>query len=238
MSKQSDAVKKWRKNTKQRIIDSMGGKCQCCGYNQCNEALDIHHIDPSKKELSFGSIRANPIAWPKIVEELKKCILVCRNCHAEIHNADRKIPDNYSTFDESFSTYKVIGNLTDECPVCKTLKPSHNKFCSLVCSGKHSHSKNGTDWSKVDLVNLIEAKSVSQIAEEYGVTIGSITKQLRKRNIPYIRQDGHKRPEKDELISLLPFLSMAQIAKQFNVNEKTVLNWFRFYEINDRPFAN
>lgn len=150
MSKQSEAVKKWRKSTKQRIIDSMGGKCQCCGYNKCNEALDVHHIDPNEKELSFGAIRANPTAWSNIVRELKKCVLVCRNCHAEIHYGDRVIPNNFTNFNEDFTDYQktfqkeIIDINSESCPVCKTpISPEH-RFCSLVCSGKFNHRKNGT----------------------------------------------------------------------------------------------
>ena len=61
----AEAVKKWRRETKKRMIDSMGGECQLCGYNKCQEALELHHINPDEKELSFGAIRANPKAWLK-----------------------------------------------------------------------------------------------------------------------------------------------------------------------------
>lgn len=69
MSHSSEAVKRWRKNTKIKMVESMGGSCQCCGYNSCNDALAFHHIDPSKKDISFSQIRANPTNWKNIVEE-------------------------------------------------------------------------------------------------------------------------------------------------------------------------
>jgi len=135
MSKSSEAVKKWRKATKQRIIDAMGKQCQCCGYNRCNECLDLHHLDPNEKELSFGAIRANPIAWSKIVEELRKCILVCRNCHGEIHNNNLPIPNNYCKFDESYSEYKIVSEeLASKCPKCGDQKLTIHKFCSQNCA--------------------------------------------------------------------------------------------------------
>jgi predicted transcriptional regulator len=67
-------------------IDAMeykGGKCCLCGYNKCKGALDFHHIDPEKKEFAIGSLRA--YRWDIVKPELDKCILVCKNCHAEIH---------------------------------------------------------------------------------------------------------------------------------------------------------
>lgn len=73
----------YAKNRKQRIIDYMGGKCVRCGYNKCQNALDIHHRDPSKKDLNFRKLKL------KINDDLKKelenCILVCATCHREIH---------------------------------------------------------------------------------------------------------------------------------------------------------
>ena len=50
MSNKSEAVKIWRKNTKQKMIKAMGNHCQICNYNKCPEALELHHIDPSEKE--------------------------------------------------------------------------------------------------------------------------------------------------------------------------------------------
>jgi hypothetical protein len=96
----SKAVIEWRKRTKQKIVNSMGGKCQICGYDKCLNALELHHIDSSKKEFGFGAIRANPKSFEKIANELKKCILLCSNCHREIHSDLISIPDNYTTFNE------------------------------------------------------------------------------------------------------------------------------------------
>ncbi len=72
----AEKVKKWRKNVKSKIVASLGGECICCGYNKCYDALELHHINPENKDFSFGSIRANPKSWNKIVNEIKKCLLV------------------------------------------------------------------------------------------------------------------------------------------------------------------
>lgn len=60
-----------------------GNKCLVCGYDKCIDALVFHHTDPFTKEfhLSNGETRS----WEKYLKELEKCILVCANCHAEIH---------------------------------------------------------------------------------------------------------------------------------------------------------
>jgi len=71
------------KETRARAVASLGGKCSRCGYNRCLPALGFHHIDPKQKDPGFQHLRG--WSWKKVEAELKKCILVCSNCHAEIH---------------------------------------------------------------------------------------------------------------------------------------------------------
>ena len=75
-------VNKQRKEKKQKAINLLGGKCSICGYDKCNRALEFHHLDTSKKEFTISN---KSFSWEKIEKELLKCILVCANCHAEIH---------------------------------------------------------------------------------------------------------------------------------------------------------
>lgn len=107
MTKYSDRVKKWRKNCKARIIESMGGSCVICGYKKCNSALALHHLDPSQKDFGFAGIRANPKAWTTIVKELKKCVLLCHNCHYEVHDGITNIPEKCSTFNSEYEKYNL-----------------------------------------------------------------------------------------------------------------------------------
>jgi hypothetical protein len=71
--------------TRAWILKEMGDKCSVhdCGYHKHPCGLDLHHIDPAEKDSSFRSIRS----WcrERIKKELKKCVLVCKNCHAAIH---------------------------------------------------------------------------------------------------------------------------------------------------------
>lgn len=73
------------KKRKQELVDSLGGKCSMCGYSKCLHALQFHHLDPSKKDFNLDSRKISNTNIEAIKEELKKCILVCANCHAEIH---------------------------------------------------------------------------------------------------------------------------------------------------------
>ncbi len=78
------AVSKRRKRLKEMALKYKGGKCILCGYNRCSSALDFHHIHAKSKE--FGvSLDGLTRSWERIKNELDKCILVCANCHREIH---------------------------------------------------------------------------------------------------------------------------------------------------------
>lgn len=69
---------------KQEMIELLGGKCCRCGYLKFYGALEFHHRDPSKKEFDWKKTRQ--MSHDKMVSEIKKCDLVCANCHRELHS--------------------------------------------------------------------------------------------------------------------------------------------------------
>ncbi len=73
----------YRRKLKEKAVKLFGGKCTKCGYDKCIAALDFHHVDKTNKE--FNIFEKGKTAWKKIIEELKKCILLCSNCHREHH---------------------------------------------------------------------------------------------------------------------------------------------------------
>jgi len=183
MSRKSENVKAWRKRTKNRIVESLGGKCCICGYNRCNDSLDIHHIDPSQKEFKFSEvIKSNIKSWDTIVVELRKCVLVCANCHRELHAGITQLPNNPQRFNEYFADYKSLiiykKDDLDECPICGKQKPKYNTVCSHACAAKLSWR---VDWSKIDLIKLKQSgMSNVAIGEMYGISDGAVRKRLTK----------------------------------------------------------
>jgi 5-methylcytosine-specific restriction endonuclease McrA len=84
----SEAVILWRKRTKLKLVESKGGKCQICGYNKSINALHFHHLDPNEKDFT---ISGKSVSFEKLKKEVDKCVLVCSNCHSEIHEGLVKI---------------------------------------------------------------------------------------------------------------------------------------------------
>ena len=78
------AVHARRKKVRQKAVDYKGGRCEACGYNHCIDALEFHHNDLSKK--NFGiSEKGYTRSWKQVTKELDNCILICANCHRELH---------------------------------------------------------------------------------------------------------------------------------------------------------
>ena len=73
-----------RRSMKLQAVKLLGGKCCKCGYNKCIDALEFHHENQDEKEFKLGS--GNTMSWKDYKSEAMKCILVCSNCHKEIHS--------------------------------------------------------------------------------------------------------------------------------------------------------
>ena len=60
-----------------------------CGCKICGEkrywVLDLHHIDEQKKDFSVGGYKQVCSSLNKVKNEIRKCIVVCANCHRDIH---------------------------------------------------------------------------------------------------------------------------------------------------------
>lgn len=167
-------VKKWRHETKKRLVKAFGGKCGIYGYNKCIKALVFHHLNPDEKKYNFESVCRS---WEKTVKEVRKCVMLCCNCHSEVHAGITKIPDNIKRFDESFSEYKNT-NLVDKCPACGKMKPISQKTCSRKCAGSLQQR---VDWDKIDLLEMYkEIGTYLGVSDELGVSDVTVRKRILK----------------------------------------------------------
>jgi hypothetical protein len=182
MSKSSEAVKNWRKKSKERLIAGFGGKCGICLYNRTNNALELHHLDPNEKEFGFGSIRANCINWDKIAQEASKCVLLCSNCHREVHAgliSDKEI-NKLPRFDAALCEVVLLQNELFYCE-CGSIKKKNAKFCSNVCFKSHRNEFGvKVNWNLIDLDELSKTLSNVEIGVILGVSEAAVRKRKRK----------------------------------------------------------
>lgn len=93
MKCRQEAVSRWRRRAKQRLIEVAGGRCILCGYDRHAGALHFHHLDPSQKRYTL-SRAGHTRNFAEALEEAKKCVLLCANCHAEVERGVAVIPDD------------------------------------------------------------------------------------------------------------------------------------------------
>ncbi len=78
----ADAVVRRRRRVTQILVEEAGGRCRLCGYDRHAAALEFHHLDPKAKEFGLAQRGAHKI--DKLRAEVRKCILLCSNCHAGV----------------------------------------------------------------------------------------------------------------------------------------------------------
>jgi predicted HNH restriction endonuclease len=86
-----EAVSKRRKELRHKSIEYKGNKCAICGYKKCEQALEFHHLDDNHKDFGI-SAKGYTRSWDKVKEELDKCLLICANCHREVHAGVTQLP--------------------------------------------------------------------------------------------------------------------------------------------------
>lgn len=80
--------------TKRRTVETMlflhavksAVGCQVCGERD-PYCVDFHHIDPASKHFAISARATRSVVNPKkIIDEIKKCVCLCANCHRKHHH--------------------------------------------------------------------------------------------------------------------------------------------------------
>lgn len=183
MNDQNQVLKDYRSRRKARIIYVMGGSCKCCGYNRSQKALELHHLNPNEKEFSISKWVVN---WSETIVELAKCVLVCANCHREIHDGLLKI-ENVSSLNEerALEISKEIDNIKSVtqhfCQDCGAPISRWGTYCT-ECS--HKKQRKVVRPSRDNLKNDIRTMPMLQVGKKYGVSDNTIRKWCIAENLP------------------------------------------------------
>lgn len=72
---------KIKENLHLQILQYLSGKsCELCSENDIR-VLDFDHLDPSTKSFTIARGITNGLNWDEILLEIKKCRILCANCH-------------------------------------------------------------------------------------------------------------------------------------------------------------
>jgi len=167
-----DSVQKRRDKLKLLAVNYKGGKCQNpkCGYNKYVGALEFHHMFDDKE---FGiSQRGHTKSWDNLKNELNKCILLCSNCHREVHGGLLDV----SKFENIKIEINVINNNNNYCECGKKISKKAKRCRKCMSLNSRKIKKRPT---KEQLLEEIKNSSYLAVGKKYGVSDNTIRKWLK-----------------------------------------------------------
>ncbi len=185
---------KWRKTEqrreiKRKAVEYKGGCCSICSYNKSIAGLIFHHLDPSKKTFAIAASGISH-SWKSVKKEIEKCILICANCHAEIHeqenkkNAEEKLIEIRKLVPERSkehgSIIKNCFNCNKEIKVFNSIIVERN-FCSRACRDKVMYNTYPDNF--LELAEKYSVKELSKILNKSKNVIYRKLSQIKKVNM-------------------------------------------------------
>lgn len=155
---------RWRNRAKHRIVEALGGKCIICGFDKWTESLDFHHINPKEKLFNLSSLGISKGSknWKSIVEEARKCVILCANCHRAYHSGHAELPETLIKFDESFAEYREPKKPKVKKPKKKRIQPTK------------------IDWPSIEILHsMLEQSNYSAVGRELGVSDNAVRKHIK-----------------------------------------------------------
>ena len=162
-----------KKRLYQFMVDR--GGCVCCGTKK---KLTFHHIDSAEKEGDIGDF-SNP---KDIVREVKKCIIVCRDCHSKYFHP---FMDGFKHFYKN-KPYNLKDKIGTEHGVTKTDFMARDYFDSVQnrefceCCGKKKKLHRLVHPSRKNKINFedIRAKDMDYVSSVHMVCSTCSTKMI------------------------------------------------------------
>lgn len=188
MSK-STTVSEFRRRRKNNLVKVSGEKCNLCGYNITNSALEFHHIDANTKLYGVAS-NGTCHDLESDLAEIKKCILVCANCHREIHDGNYTpeelwIKQKYNEKIAEQLREEKIQTMSKTHHFCKDCnKEIQNIGVTGMCEDCYKKSQRAGRPSRDELKKMIRTLPFTKIGESFGVTDNAIRKWCKVENLP------------------------------------------------------
>jgi len=159
------------KRTKEELLKIKGVySCSVCGYDKCHSSLDFHHRKGVNKKFNLAHIKIYDIFWDKkgrknrtrILEELKKCDVVCKNCHKKLSYVDiNRFKRLEKEIYEKISTYNEVKKPEQNRP--KQIKEKNSSFRTKLAHWLRVWKKYG---------------STVLAAKEIGMNVATLSSQL------------------------------------------------------------
>lgn len=195
----TEATRRYRRERKDLLVRVMGGKCAICGYNKTSLAMEFHHLDKTQKEFALSN--SNRTLESQFVE-LKKCVLLCSNCHREVHGGLHNDVELSCSFDDEIANDE-LKKYDIKHPNREKIKPILKckecgrvfayKSVSLLCRKCSSVKQRKYDRpDKESLKYMIRNMQLEEVAKKYGTSSNVIRKWCDFCGLPRRKREINK----------------------------------------------
>jgi len=210
-----------------KAIKELGGKCKVCSESHLFK-LAFHHMDPGVKEDRVSNMFGH--RYSLIQEEIKKCELLCHNCHVELHfneNTTNNKGSNRSRNNKHVLLEFIAKKCCSECGYDR---------CMAAIDFHHTKDKlfNIGDINTILTINDLEEKIVSEINK--CVLLCKNCHYIKKSNYDWVKQNMNMlinrannykelqfKIDRNEVRNLLlNGKTQTEIAKIFNASKGTI----------------
>lgn len=130
---------------------------------------------------------------------MRKCILVCANCHRGIHAGKISLPENWKTFFNEERAKVLI----EENEMIRNGKLHYCQRCGKIITSKATHcvecsrliSRKADRPSREELKELIRSKPFTQIASMFNVSDNAIRRWCDYYGLPRKKTEIMKIPD-------------------------------------------
>jgi hypothetical protein len=157
------------------LVNLRGGKCEKCGYSKNLAAFDFHHIDPKNKNFQLDVRKLSNSKMEYILNEFNKCLVLCSNCHRELHNEDMDINFLKCKVKDFKNSLQIRPVKKPKCIDCEIDINYGYKRCK-PCNYKYKTNPNKPE---IDVLkDLLKIKTKTEIAIIFNVSRRTINRWL------------------------------------------------------------
>ena len=156
-----------------------------CGYSKNIQALEMHHINRKEKEFTFANSNKYH-NWEDISEEMKKCILLCCNCHRETHypkeGSNTILKSSYDENRDADIILSMQRKVKEYFCIDCGKKISHNRERCQKCA--EFHNRKAERPNREDFKKEVRENSFASLGKKYGLSDNAIRKWCVSFKLP------------------------------------------------------
>lgn len=169
-------VKRNRRETKSFLVEAFGGRCQVCGYHRTPNALEFHHLHEDLKTLGVSNSLNRSMTT--LTRELELCVLLCANCHREVHAGVTEAPEPNPGLAQEARRRYYQKSPPRTCQGCGKEIWRSSRWCRGCLPPQ---SKKGRWGTLQEVLDMVQTQGYAKTGRNLGVSDNAVRKFLKSQ---------------------------------------------------------